>query len=319
MALRQDRVLGALLGMGIGDALGMPVQGWTREHVAERYGRIDRYHSKTFDDGAELAAGEFTDDSEGALCIIESFTAATGEIDPENILARLAILARGEGRRWMTPSTYEAIMAGEDGKTAGHRVTGDVAVRGIPLGLIAAGRPAVQEAFIEETARLLAGMTHGDPLAWQSVALVAEGMRLTASCAAECSQLPVLLRQTPWSAEFESGLQMIEERAGSGIAYDEFASDLGFGDDVTPVVLSALAAAATAADLESGVFAAATMGGAADSRGAIAGALLGGEYGTAGIPQSLIDGLEGRMYIMLAAPWFHQTIQLKSSFWRSGD
>ena len=84
-----------------------------------------------------------------------------------------------------------------------------------------------------------------------------------------------------------------------------------------PQHFSAIAAAALAHDFESGVYAAASLGGAADSRAAIAGALLGGEHGTVGIPQPLIDGLEGRMYIMLAAPWFAQTIQLKSSFWRS--
>jgi len=126
--LKQDRVLGTLLGMGIGDALGMPVEGWPPDRVIERFGSIDAYHPKTFEDGAGLKAGEFTDDSEGVLCIVESFTANTGEIDPENIRARLEILARGESRRWMHPATLAILDSDEsdcyNDNDAGARVTG---------------------------------------------------------------------------------------------------------------------------------------------------------------------------------------------------
>ncbi len=50
----QGRFLGCLLGMAIGDAMGMPVAGWSREQIAARFGRIEHYHRRVFDDGAEI-------------------------------------------------------------------------------------------------------------------------------------------------------------------------------------------------------------------------------------------------------------------------
>ena len=41
--------------------------------------------------------------------------------------------------------------------------------------------------------------------------------------------------------------------------------------------------------------------------GAIAGAVLGARFGASGIPQDLIDSLDARIYLTLAAPWFYRT------------
>src|SRR5262245_52971084 len=104
----EDRFLGSLLGLAIGDALGMPVEGWSASTIVERFGWIDGYHLKVFPDGAEFKAGEFTDESELALCIVESLTANQGVLDPENIAARFSFLARGESKRWMSADTLTA-------------------------------------------------------------------------------------------------------------------------------------------------------------------------------------------------------------------
>ncbi len=138
----QERFLGALLGMAIGDALGMPVSGWSAGRIGERFGTIDDYHRRVFPDGAEIKAGEFTDESEVALCIVESFTANQGTLDPDNIGARLAFLAVGESKRWMGDETRAALERASESLV--YRValdedgpaTGDVAARGIPIGLI---------------------------------------------------------------------------------------------------------------------------------------------------------------------------------------
>src|SRR5215207_9063268 len=59
--VKQERFLGALMGMAIGDALGMPVAGWNAERIRERYGAIDGYFPRVFADGGGIKAGEFTD------------------------------------------------------------------------------------------------------------------------------------------------------------------------------------------------------------------------------------------------------------------
>jgi ADP-ribosylglycohydrolase len=81
---------------------------------------------------------------------------------------------------------------------------------------------------------------------------------------------------------------------------------IGPGISATESVSSAFYAAMSAESFEDAVFQAVNAGGAADTRGAIAGALYGAKVGVSGIPQSLIDGLESRIYVSLAAPWFHK-------------
>jgi ADP-ribosylglycohydrolase len=82
------------------------------------------------------------------------------------------------------------------------------------------------------------------------------------------------------------------------------------GDSTVDVITSGIAAYAIAPRFEDAVFTAASAGGASDSRAALAGALAGAHFGAGGIPQTLIDRLEGRIYLTLAAPWFYRTIQL---------
>jgi ADP-ribosylglycohydrolase len=68
----------------------------------------------------------------------------------------------------------------------------------------------------------------------------------------------------------------------------------------------------TAPDFASVVLTAVNSGGATDSVAAIAGALAGAAGGVNAIPQQLIDGLEGRIYVSLAAPWFFRAVLLRS-------
>jgi len=73
------------------------------------------------------------------------------------------------------------------------------------------------------------------------------------------------------------------------------------------VVTSAISIAAAAPDFTTAVTDAINLGGLTDARGAITGAIVGAHRGIAGIPQSLIDDLEGRIYVSLAVPWFFRT------------
>lgn len=306
--------------MSIGDALGMPVEGWPRETVQERYGRIETYHPRAFGDGTQLEAGEFTDESEGVLCIVESYTANTGELDADNIRARLEILARGESRRWMNPSTR--VLLDEDVESTSTNsvtaaITGDVAVRGIPLGLIAAGSAEPDPLVMRQKAKVLAGLTHQAADAAESVELVAEATRALALQEISLSDVPShIARVFP-----NSGVANLLDAASKAVDElencDSLVGYIGYGDSADEVVASAVVTTAKAESFEDAVFTATSLGGAADARGAIAGAFAGAAFGTAGIPQSLIDGLEGRVYVMLAAPWFYQTIQLRNSFARS--
>nr|MBA2247205.1 ADP-ribosylglycohydrolase family protein [Chloroflexia bacterium] len=62
-----------------------------------------------------------------------------------------------------------------------------------------------------------------------------------------------------------------------------------------------------AAHFEDAVVATIARGGETDASGALAGAIAGARFGASGIPQGLIDGLDARIYLSMAAPWFYRT------------
>lgn len=89
----ENQFLGVLLGLAVGDALGMPVAGLTAGEIAARHGSVEGYLPRRLADETEIAAGEITDETETTLCIVESLTTNDGLIDPSNISARLSFLA----------------------------------------------------------------------------------------------------------------------------------------------------------------------------------------------------------------------------------
>ena len=303
----QNRFLGTLLGMAIGDALGMPVTGWAADRIRERIGSVDDYHRRVFDDGAEIKAGEFTDESEIALCIVEATTANGGVLDPDLIGPRMLYLARGESKRWMHADTLTALGIAEDSLNFSVPLnedgpsTGDVALRGVPVGLIHSVG-AVSEEKLRQDAEIATRLTHGSPRAIASVGAVAYGVMLAAR---DLAGGPDLAEQT---ARFLGGGSIADALEATGIAsLDSAIAALGDGNDAAAVIGTGFAAAIEARSFEEAVFGAVNAGGAADSRGALAGALAGARFGASGIPQELIDHLEGRIYISLAAPWFSKT------------
>lgn len=310
-AANQDRFLGALLGMAIGDAMGMPVAGWSPAQIRERLGRVTGYHRRVFPDGTEIEPGEFTDESEIALCIVESMTTNQGRLDADNIGARMLFLARGESRRWMGQATLAALARAEESQSftvpldEDGPATGDVAARGIPIGLLHAVGEAQPEALRAE-AEAVTRITHGSPAAIAAASAVAHGVALTAG-----TDLP----PAEWmgrTAEFLGAGAMAEalHKAGdlidAGTDPDQAIAAIGVGEAAEAVVAGAFVAA-TGGGFARAVETAVNAGGAADARGAIAGALIGARVGSAGIPQPMIDDLGGRIYVSLAAPWFHKT------------
>jgi len=68
-----DRFRGCLLGAAVGDALGMPTEGYTAEEIRVRFGIVEEMMPSPeghFHFG--LQAGQFTDDTEETLLLAES-------------------------------------------------------------------------------------------------------------------------------------------------------------------------------------------------------------------------------------------------------
>jgi ADP-ribosyl-[dinitrogen reductase] hydrolase len=293
----QNKFLGALLGMGIGDALGMPVAGRTADEIAAIHGRISGYLPRQLDAETEIKAGEFTDESEIALCIVEAATANDGEFDPDLIGPRMLFLARGESKRWMHSDTFEALSAAED--RLDFRVpldedgaaSPDIAVRGVPVGLMHAVGSKRMPQLIDDVERVVR-VTHGSPLAISA----ATGVAIGVSQAARGGMEP-----HAWANEAAHFLPPGE------VAQALRTGNVNQGDGIAAVVATAFYDAAHASSFEEAVLTAVNRGGPADARGAITGALAGAHLGADGIPQRLIDASEGRIYVSLAVPWFYRT------------
>ena len=73
----QDKVIGTLVGAAVGDALGAPLEFHSRASVRRQYPEPLREMVGC----STWAAGEYTDDTQMALCLAESL-AACGELIP---------------------------------------------------------------------------------------------------------------------------------------------------------------------------------------------------------------------------------------------
>jgi ADP-ribosylglycohydrolase len=275
----ENRFLGALLGLAIGDALGMPVADVPIDEARARHGEIRDYLPRDPGGAGEIPAGEITDETETVLCIVESMTANNGFLDPEVVNARMMYLVEGPSRHWMPEAMQAGIreaFAGDGQVPASLAPDGSlaVAVRGVPIGLMHAIGGFDRDSFVEDT-RVVTRLSHGGLAQQQLVLDVA-------------TALLGLLRPKPVEPiELDADLTGVTEERG------------------TIARLAALAGGD--APFEEVVFAAVNTERPADGAGAIAGALAGARHGAGGIPQALIDGLEARVYLSLAAPWFYKT------------
>ena len=74
--LTREKIRGAFLGIAVGDALGMPVESFSRQKIREEYGRVTRY---LVPDGHKWfnghQSGEYTDDTQLSLAVAEGLMA----------------------------------------------------------------------------------------------------------------------------------------------------------------------------------------------------------------------------------------------------
>jgi poly(ADP-ribose) glycohydrolase ARH3 len=155
-----------------------------------------------------------------------------------------------------------------------------------------------------------AQLTDGSPAAAEAVAGVAYLTRLAATGVPPRE----LARETAnflGSGSLAASLQRLDGLL-DGASLSEIVAAFGDGIVAEAVIPTAVAATVLGNRFEDAVYAAVQAGGATDTRGALTGALSGAIGGAAGIPQGLIDGLEGRIYVSLAAPWFYKAARQRA-------
>lgn len=301
---RLDRAYGALLGLAIGDALGMPTQLLAHAEVRHRYGVLDRFHPGPSDHpiAAGLPAGHVTDDTDQAIILGRLLVAGGGRLDPYAFVAELHaweqhMIAAGSADL-LGPSTklaLERIAAGEDIARAGRDgTTNGAAMRIAPVGVAMAWDP------LERLVDVVAGVsrpTHGSGLGIAGAAAVAAavsagidaqpfdtGLELALTAAelgaprgvgdgsSEVAQMIRRAVDLVSGADPDEALTMIDRRVGTSLATGES----------VPAAF-AIASLFPTAPWDAARYAA-SLGGDSDTIAAMAGAIVGACCGASVLP-----------------------------------
>jgi ADP-ribosylglycohydrolase len=177
----RSRALGALYGLAIGDALGMPTQGLSRAAIVARYGLL----LDGFEPGppghpiaAGLPAGTITDDTEQAVLLARLIVKDGGAPDPAELASQL--LAWEDSMRTrgsldlLGPSTrraLDAIAAGASIEDAGRSgTTNGAAMRITPVGV---ATPSSDPGLLVDRVVAASRVTHNTGIALAGAAAVA--------------------------------------------------------------------------------------------------------------------------------------------------
>jgi len=144
LALRQ-RALGALAGVAVGDAMGMPTQTLSTDDIARLYGPIEGFRDASPDQpvSAGLKAGTITDDTEQSLLLARHLVARGGGMDQQAWADELLAWERETHARGVNdllgPSTKRAIAALQAGVPANEAgrsgTTNGAAMRIVPVAI----------------------------------------------------------------------------------------------------------------------------------------------------------------------------------------
>ena len=302
-----SRAAGALYGLAIGDALGMPTQSLPRAQIVARYGPL----LKSFEPAppghplaAGMPAGAVTDDTEQAVLLARLIIDSGGTVDPAEV-GRL-LLAWEESMRargsldLLGPSTKRAItalLAGADIDQAGRfGVTNGAAMRITPVGV---ATPSASLDVLVDRVVAASRATHNTGVALAGAAAVAAAVSagLDGAGAAEATGLAVaaatraarrghwvaaadVAARISWATQLVTGLgpdaviETVYTLVGTSLATQES----------VPAAFAVVAASPDDPWLACRI--AASLGGDCDTIAAMAGAIGGACHGLGGFPES---------------------------------
>ena len=326
---RFSRAYGALAGLALGDALGMPTQAMSPEQIRAVYGTItglvDGDASQPYAPG--MPAGSVTDDTEQALLIasllVRGRGSSSGRVALNAVEFAHALLAwensmieRGS-LDLLGPSTkaaLERVRAGEDPLTVGGEgTTNGAAMRVTPIGIAVSTEDP--EAFVEAVWSSCR-VTHATRQGFQSAALVAAAV----SMGIDAARSPSLdLRSLLWKAVTyvdslpERGAWtpdpdvVAATRRAMQLAVNPASSSLEclveqVGTSVASAHAIPMAFALLARDPSPrALLDAANIGGDTDTIGAIAGAILGAVLGVEVLPADSLSLIEEVSHLGLSS------------------
>ncbi len=312
---RQDQVTGALIGCAVGDALGAPIEGWSRERIASLDGLTAGYralvHGRAPNE-KRYPLGQYTDDTQLTLAIARSLV-AEARVDGAAIAREFAALwESGEivGAGPVADRAVRRLIAGahwQDAAIADDLPLNGAAMRIAPIGLW----DCDDRASLPDDATVASVVTHRHPLAIDAAIAVATAV---ADAVAGVVDTAGFLHGVAHAIETRSpefGEHIRQIRAWLELPEDDALRAIastgggrirdGFGIPALaePTVLAALYAfLKSPTDYIATIDITLRIGGDVDTIAAIAGAISGAHNGLAVIPPDLAKGVKDSAEIL---------------------
>jgi ADP-ribosylglycohydrolase len=310
-----SRARGALYGLAVGDALGMPTQHLSRQEIRARWG--DRLRGfEPAPPGHPIAgglpAGSVTDDTEQAVLLARLLVQGGGAVDPRQLAQALVRWERDMAERGsldlLGPSTKRAVaavLAGTPPEEAGAAGdTNGAAMRIAPVGIAVAADPADLSTLVDQVVAA-SRVTHNTGIALAGAAAVAAAVSAGVSGAgiAEATALGVraariaasrghwvagadVAARIDWATRLVAGRTQAQ---AAELIYTLVGTSLATQESV-PAAFAVLAA--EPADPWQACLLAASLGGDSDTIAAMAGAITGACHGVTAFPPEAITVID---------------------------
>ena len=308
MTSQQSRALGALTGLALGDALGMPTQSMSRERIARELGPITGLVDAPADQpiAPGMPAGSVTDDTEQALLVARLLVDGRGRVEPQTfadaLMAWEAQMRAKGSLDLLGPSTSAAIRAIADGgdpaEAGSGGTTNGAAMRVTP---VAVAVPSADAGALLGAVHDLSFVTHNTGLGLSGAAAVAGAVSAAIDDAGIDEALAYgveLARRAESMGHWVAGASIPDRAAwaldaartlGKPELADFLTGVVGTSVQSQESVVSALVIASRFRDDPyGGLCLAASIGGDTDSVAAMAGAILGAAYGDSVFPPDAV-------------------------------
>ncbi|MEI7382034.1 ADP-ribosylglycohydrolase family protein [Pectobacterium versatile] len=310
--MKQERILGALYGQALGDAMGMPSELWPRTRVKAHFGWIDRFLPGPAENNAAcyFGHGEFTDDTSMALSLADAIIECDGEINADAIgrhILKWAESFDAFNKNVLGPTSKIALKAIRQGtpvsELENNGVTNGAAMRASPLGCLLPAHDL--DEFIDQVA-LASSPTHKSDLAIAGAVVVAwaisravdgaswqEIVDALPSVARHAQEKRITTFSASLAARLELALSIVRRANGTESASEQLYQLIGAGTSTIESVATAIAMVELAqTDPNRCAILCANLGGDTDTIGAMATAICGALHGVTAIDAALKQELD---------------------------
>ncbi|WP_439425365.1 ADP-ribosylglycohydrolase family protein [Oenococcus alcoholitolerans] len=309
----KDKILGALYGQAIGDAMGMPTELWPLQRIRRKFGR----HITKFLDGTEdndiavnFKAGEYTDDTNQAFAILDALIETNWKPDSKVLVKHIMKWADEVGA-WtnniLGPSSKAALRAIRNGEDptdiTREALTNGCGMRISPIGTLY--EPEQLDQLVQMVYDVTK-ITHSSDVAISGAAMIAGAVTAAMAdydwydivdFAIKSNDKGFTLGAPTWAAHnkerLEIGIDLAHRYAGDDDSFSRaIYNTVGTGTSISESIPAAVAIAYYAKGVEKSAIVCTNLGGDTDTIGAMATAICGAKVGAENIPDSwkkLID------------------------------